>query len=85
VDWRKNLPAKEYPARPTSTVSSYWGSTVVGGAKHRAAGSRDFGYNYLDDDHKGNFQEPWYDQAAHSGSDTAPLDVEEIFAEEVGK
>lgn len=94
-DWRKNLPAKEYPARPlTSSVTPYWGSTVVGGTKHRAAGSRDFSYNYLGDDKQSNvarsFSEheyadngdgtyqPWYDQAAHSGPETAPLDVEEI-------
>lgn len=78
VDWRKSLPAKEHPVRPlTSPVKSYWGNTMVGGAKHRAAGTRDFDYGY---DHQ-QLQEPWYDQAANSGPETAPLDVAEIFSE----
>lgn len=80
VDWRKELPLKEYPVRSVSRAEPYWGSTVVGGAKHRAAGSRDFSYDYLGDDKQGNEYVPWYDAAAH-GPETAPLDVEEIYRE----
>jgi hypothetical protein len=93
VDWRKNLPAKVYPARPAGKpyyptmgdYRAYWGPTVVDGAKHREAGTRGFSDAEWADNGDGTYQS-WYDQAAHSGPETAPLDVEEIlegFAEEV--
>lgn len=81
TQWRTDLPAKSAPVRPYTPAEPFWGSTMVGGAKHRAAGFRDFGsYDYGTeyDEHKG-----WYDLAAQQGPETVPLDVEEIFAEEV--
>jgi hypothetical protein len=74
-DWRKDLPSKAY--RKTSVVipdapyKPYWGSTAVGGSKHRAAGTR----NYQGDPE----YVPWWDQEAQKGSETVSLDMDEIY------
>lgn len=87
--WRKDLPPKPYPkskfsaVTPVTNYSSHWGSTMVGGAKHREAGASRF----FSDEGKEEYV-PWYDQVYNDNKtdlDTIDAQIEAAYAEKGGQ